>query len=919
LSNASNRMSCAGISLSYVGDLLYVMGRHTMPTQIIYPTLIGQTVLHYRVTAKLGEGGMGEVYRATDTRLGREVAIKVLPASFAANVESMARFAREAQVLASLNHSGIASVFGLEESNGLRGLVMELVEGPTLADRLRSGPIPLDEALHIAEQVAEALEYAHERGIIHRDLKPANVKVTADGTVKLLDFGLAKAIEGDSTAADISSSPTISMAATQAGIILGTAAYMSPEQARGKPVDRRADIWALGILLFELLTGKALYSGETTSDILACVIEREPDLSQLPANTPAPIRELIRRCLTKNPRQRLRDIGDARLALEEYLTNPSAAQPGVETAVPAPHHGRSALVVWLLGGVVLGALVAGAVIWKLRAAAPAQPMMHFSAVTNFTGIDAQPSFSPYGLSVAFLSNRGGQLDIWVGQVTGGSPVRITNDPNVKARPHWSPDGSKIAYARLNESGLWDIWTVPALGGSPRKLLNNAADAAWSPEGGSLAYTNNSTGTIWTCDSMGGDARALTELDPRTLHIEPAYSHDGRRIVFVRKGSGPYSELAWIDLSSRHVQYITDDKALTLSPVWSADNEFVYFSSSRGGTMNLWKVAAQGGTPVQITAGRGDDAELDLSADGRKIIFASHRSGINLQEVALDSATENGRKWLTTDASRGTLSPAYSPDGRRISYFTNRKGAEHESIWIMDGDGSNPVKMVEDSYINVFPRWSSDGQSLMFTSRHRGIEAPRILRRLSLSGTVPEELPLVLVEAGWGDVAPDGRIVFRASSGQVQVFDPRDKKTQTMNSVRGGFFTWSRDGQHLATIVSAQQVGDKDAGVWVYDLNGGVPQQLFRGWVAAYAWAGADELFVVEGKPDLSAVLWRVRLDGSRPVRTPTTLQLRFSLPELGAAAGTGYARFDVHPDRKRIVVEAFRFQESDITMIENIR
>jgi dipeptidyl aminopeptidase/acylaminoacyl peptidase len=239
--------------------------------------------------------------------------------------------------------------------------------------------------------------------------------------------------------------------------------------------------------------------------------------------------------------------------------------------------------------------------------------------------------------------------------------------------------------------------------------------------------------------------------------------------------------------------------------------------------------------------------------------------------------------------------------------------------MMEADGSNPVKMVEDSYINVFPRWSSDGQSLMFTSRHAGIEAPRLLRRLSLSGTVPEQLPLELVESGWGDAGPDGRIVFRANSGQVQVFDPRDKKTQTLNSVRGSYFSWSGDGQHLASIVSARQLGDKEAGVWVYDSDGGAPLQLFRGWVANYAWAGGDELFVVEGKPDLSAVLWRARLEGSPPVRTRTALRLRFSLPELGAAAGTGYARFDVHPDRKRIVVEAYRFQEADISMIENIR
>ena len=275
--------------------------------------LVRYSYLDARTPGKV-DLGFGSVYRARDARLGRDVAIKVLPASFAENAQSMARFKREAQALASLNHPGIASIFGLEESNGIRGIVMESVEGDTLADRLRRGAMPLEEALNIAKQVAEALEYAHDRGIIHRDLKPANVKVTPDGKVKLLDFGLAKAAESDSTTSDISSSPTLSAAATQAGIILGTAAYMSPEQAKGKFVDRRADIWAFCVLLFEIVTDKPLYAGETTSEILARVIEREPDLNQLPASMPGPIRELMRPCLTKNPRQRLRDIGEANCA-----------------------------------------------------------------------------------------------------------------------------------------------------------------------------------------------------------------------------------------------------------------------------------------------------------------------------------------------------------------------------------------------------------------------------------------------------------------------------------------------------------------------------------------------------------------------------------------------------------------------------
>lgn len=257
--------------------------------------MVGQSIAHYHVQAKIGVGGMGEVYRATDSRLGRDVALKVLPESFARDTERMARFEREARVLASLNHPNIASIYGLEESNGARALVMELVEGVTLAERIKKGPLPLDEALPIAKQIAEGLEYAHERGIIHRDLKPSNVKVRPDGQVKILDFGLAKAFEGETSEEEIENSPTLSAVATRIGVLLGTAAYMSPEQARGKRVDRRADIWALGCVLFEMLTGREAFAGETTSDTLACVIRAEPDWSSIPTSVPPRIRELLRR------------------------------------------------------------------------------------------------------------------------------------------------------------------------------------------------------------------------------------------------------------------------------------------------------------------------------------------------------------------------------------------------------------------------------------------------------------------------------------------------------------------------------------------------------------------------------------------------------------------------------------------------
>src|SRR5262249_12998000 len=286
----------------------------------IEQSMIGKTISHYRILEKLGEGGMGEVYRATDTKLGRAVAIKVLPDQFARDDQRMARFRREAQVLASLNHSNIASIYGLEEAGGVCGLVMELVEGPTLAERIAQGPIPLEEAHPIDRQMTEALEYAHEHGIVHRDLKPANVKVTPDGNVKVLDFGLAKALQGESSLSDPATSPTLTAAATQMGVILGTAAYMSPEQAKGATVDRRTDVWSFGVVVYEILTGKQMFGGDSVTDSLAAVLKTDPDWSALPQATPPAIRRLLRGCLERDKRHRLQAIGDARVIIEDTLS-----------------------------------------------------------------------------------------------------------------------------------------------------------------------------------------------------------------------------------------------------------------------------------------------------------------------------------------------------------------------------------------------------------------------------------------------------------------------------------------------------------------------------------------------------------------------------------------------------------------------
>jgi serine/threonine-protein kinase len=408
-----------------------------------------QTIAHYKITAKLGEGGMGEVWRATDTKLGRDVAIKILPEAFAQDADRMARFAREAQVLVSLNHPNIAAIYGLED----RALVMELVEGPTLACRITQGPLPLEEALPIARQIAEALEYAHEKGIIHRDLKPANIKLTPEGHVKVLDFGLAKALAKEPYAADSVSSPTLTMGATLAGAILGTAAYMSPEQAKGKTVDRRADIWAFGVILMEMLTGQPMYSGETLSEILAAVIMKEPDLGSLPAATPASIHKLIVRCLDRDPLLRLRDIGEARVTLQKYLANP-AAEERVKGAGLRPSIGR-AVSPW--GAVVLAiaVVVLAGLLWRGTPAAT-RPWMRFSAELGpdaVVGSYFTVAVSPDSTRIAFpvRAGTGSQLATRLMDQSKANVLTGTEGPAALLLSRWRMD--RLFRRGQNEEGL----------------------------------------------------------------------------------------------------------------------------------------------------------------------------------------------------------------------------------------------------------------------------------------------------------------------------------------------------------------------------------------------------------------------------------------------------------------------------------
>ena len=435
------------------------------------PLLPGTTLGPYEVTAKIGEGGMGEVYRARDTTLDRDVALKVLPEGFTSDPERLARFEREAKLLASLNHPNIGSIYGLEEAEGVKALVLELVEGPTLADRIKQGPIPIDEALPIAKQIAEALEAAHEQGVIHRDLKPANVKVKDDGTVKVLDFGLAKAFQPESSGPSTSMSPTISLtaAATQMGMVIGTAAYMAPEQAKGLPVDKRADIWAYGAVLFEMLTGRKLFEAGDVSEMLASVLVKDPDISSIGTHVPDHVRSVVRRCLVKDPKERMRDIGDVRLAMKGAVE--TGATPS-ETSVAPP------LQLWQRPvpalSIVVMAVITGIAVWSLTRPdiVPAEVMRFVisppdTAPFQFTGPHPNLAISPDGAHVVYTAQApGGGQQLYLRPIDQlvGAPLRGGEDG---AGPFLSPDGAWVDF--IDGTTNSTLRKVSILGGLPVTL------------------------------------------------------------------------------------------------------------------------------------------------------------------------------------------------------------------------------------------------------------------------------------------------------------------------------------------------------------------------------------------------------------------------------------------------------------------
>src|SRR5467141_392311 len=575
----------------------------------------------YEIVAWIGSGGMGEVYRARDTKLGRDVALKILLPSFAAHADRVARFKREAQLLASLNHPHIGAIYGFEDANNVPALVLELVEGDTLYDRVHRSPLPLTEALAFAQQIADALDAAHRAGIIHRDLKPSNIKITPDGVVKVLDFGLAKALAAEGSSSDMSKSPTITVGATIMGAILGTAAYMSPEQARGQPVDKRTDIWAFGCVLFDMLTGTSAFGRETITDTIVAVVGVEPDWKSLPADTPVSIRRLLTRCLEKDARRRLHDIADARIEIEDAVATPAEPAPG-----PTPQR-RSRLA---LPAMSLGIATALVLLWVARdrfgrtAARSSPPDIRVTRLTDLPGLEESPAISPDGKSVAFTAGVGGKRQIFVQLIAGGAPLQITRDTVDHELPRWSPDSSSILYFSPAVSGAvqGSIWEMPALGRVPRRVVNSVGGADVSQTDGRLALFRLAKDGIQlvTAPTDGSRFDVVAEFAPATYYLYPRWSPDGRWIAF-QQGDSIRFDVFVAPSAGGKPRQLTHDNTMMSGFAWLPDSTGIIYSSSRGGTMpylpalGLWEVRLRDGRVRQVISGETSYTNPDISKNG----------------------------------------------------------------------------------------------------------------------------------------------------------------------------------------------------------------------------------------------------------------------------------------------------------------
>ena len=875
-------------------------------------SITGTRLGSYELVAQIGAGGMGEVYQAHDTKLGRDVAIKVLPEAFAHDPERLSRFQREAKMLASLNHPNIATIYGLEQSDGVNCLVMELIPGETLADRIkRDGALPIEEALTICQQIAEALEAAHEKGIIHRDLKPANVKVTPEGKVKVLDFGLAKAFAGDVAESNPSQSPTLSVAATMQGVLLGTAAYMSPEQARGKAVDKRTDIWAFGCVLYELLAGKQAFNGDDITDILAAVVRADPDWQALPPATPVKIRDLLRRCLQKDKTLRLQAAGDARIEIHEALSAPLTAVAA--TAVPATRDWRDRLA-WATAASMTVIAIALAIGFVLRAPKPPQPLpaVRLSAEIGadaglYIGNGTSAILSPDGTRLALIASGSDQKRrIYLRSLDQLLATTLSGTEGADGA-FFSPDGQWIGFFADGK-----LKKISVQGGAAVALCEapNARGGSWGDDG-TIVFTPDNRAALSKVSSAGGGPQPLTTLDTQAGEVTqrwPQVLPGSKAVLFTSSAHGnDYEDADIVVYSMASGQRKTVQRG-GFHARYLPSGHMVYM---REGTLfavpfDLKQLEATG-QPAPILEGvvttPSGGAEFSVSQTGNLVYVAGGSAGQNVSIYWMD---REGKFTPLRETPGGYSNPAFSPDGKRLALDIN--DGKRRDVWVYDWERDTLTRLTFAGEVNGYPTWTPDGQRIVYSSQEKG-GTPNLWWIRSDGGGNAQRLAESKAFQAAGSWRPDSKVLaFRQQNPGTgsdiltlpiegneksgwKLGEPKPFVNSTSIELEPSF---SPDGRWLAYM--SNESGSYEVYVRPFPGPGG-KWQISTGGGLYPKWSrNGKELFYRTEDSKIAVVTY-----------TASVNYFHANKPQLWSPGqfterGLGFSNFDLHPDGKRFAV-----------------
>jgi Tol biopolymer transport system component len=718
--------------------------------------LAGAKLGPYEIAGPLGAGGMGEVYRGRDPRLRRDVAIKILPAAFSADINRLHRFEQEARASAALNHPNILAVFDIGEADGAPYVVSELLEGETFAARLQQGPLPPSKAIGLAQQVACGLAAAHEKGIVHRDLKPDNLFLCRDGRAKILDFGLAKLERSQLDA------PTLT-AVTDAGVVLGTVGYMSPEQVRGEAADARSDIFSFGAVLYEMLCGRRAFSAPTSAETMSAILNNDPPpLSDRSSTIPPAAERIVGHCLEKQPGERFQSARDLAFALESLSTRSSVVQPAA--GVRRSWRGWP----YVVAAAALVVLTVAAVRYWPHPSEKAPASVRVERLTDFVGLEEFPSLSPDGKYVAFTADISGTRQIMIRLLSGGAPLQITHDALDHQSPRWSADSGSIVYYTAPSAAEAEgtLWMVPALGGAPRRFGSSLSDADVSHDGKRIAYFTNDQDKVALKVALldGTDAKVVRQFPVLLRHARPRWAPDDRLIAF-QVGEWPSSDIYSVPAAGGEERAITTSHVSQGGFAWLPDGSGVVVSSTLGATvfyhatMNLWLAKLDGSAPRQLTFGENSYVDPDVGRDGR-VVTSRLRVAYSIWKIPVNGApADNVRSAVRIGIQTGLVqTPSVSPDDKRIVYLSDSGG--HGNLWVAGADGSDPrqITFEQDPVATIgVPVWSPDGKHIIFVSTK------------NLSGWVDNDEWLVdpdgsnlhrLVEGGaWASWSPDGAWVY----------------------------------------------------------------------------------------------------------------------------------------------------------------